>query len=187
MTSLTWWTWVWASSGSWWWTGKPGVLHSMGSQRVRHDWETELNWTERINAFISALCIFFAILKDWGQKEKGVAVDEIVRYHHWLNGHEIEQTPRDSEGQRSLVCYNSWGQKKLNMTKWLNWTELMFLLIPKRTLDKDNVFLKSNWGFTYMVCGLKMILSPLNSETTLVLKILIGVIQQEHSVLANLF
>ena len=37
-------TWVWASSGSWWWTGKPGVLQSMGSQRVRHDWETELNW-----------------------------------------------------------------------------------------------------------------------------------------------
>ena len=38
--------WVWASSGSWWWTGKPGVLLSMGSQRVRHDWATELNWTE---------------------------------------------------------------------------------------------------------------------------------------------
>ena len=45
MASLTWWTWVWASSGSWWWTGKPGVLRSMGSQRVGHDWETELNWT----------------------------------------------------------------------------------------------------------------------------------------------
>ena len=42
MVSLTWWTWVWASSGSWWWTGKPGVLQSMGSQRVGHDWVTEL-------------------------------------------------------------------------------------------------------------------------------------------------
>ena len=39
------WTWVWASSGSWWWTGKPGLLQSMGSQRVRHDWATKLNWT----------------------------------------------------------------------------------------------------------------------------------------------
>ena len=38
------WTWVWESSGSWWWTGKPGMLQSMGSQRVRHDWATELNW-----------------------------------------------------------------------------------------------------------------------------------------------
>ena len=43
MASLTWWTWVWASSRSWWWTGKPGVLQSMESQRVRHDWATELN------------------------------------------------------------------------------------------------------------------------------------------------
>ena len=46
MASLTRWTWVWVNSGSWWWTGRPGVLQSMGSQRVRHDWETELNWTE---------------------------------------------------------------------------------------------------------------------------------------------
>ena len=44
MASLTWWTWVWASSGSWWWTGKPGVLQSMGSQRVGNDRATELNW-----------------------------------------------------------------------------------------------------------------------------------------------
>ena len=43
MASMTWWTWVWVSSRRWWWTGKPGVLQSMGSQRVRHDWATELN------------------------------------------------------------------------------------------------------------------------------------------------
>ena len=43
MASLTWWTWVWASSVNWWWTGKPGVLQSMGSQRVRNDCATELN------------------------------------------------------------------------------------------------------------------------------------------------
>ena len=42
--SPTQWTWVWASSRSWWWTGKPDVLQSMGSQRVRYDWATELNW-----------------------------------------------------------------------------------------------------------------------------------------------
>ena len=45
MASSTQWTWVWVNSGSWWWTGWPGVLQSMGSQRVRHDWVTELNWT----------------------------------------------------------------------------------------------------------------------------------------------
>ena len=44
MASPIWWTWVWAGSRSWWWTGKLGVLQSMGSQRVRHDWAPELNW-----------------------------------------------------------------------------------------------------------------------------------------------
>ena len=48
MASLTRWTWVWVNSGGWWWTGRPGVLRFMGSQRVGHDWATELNWTELI-------------------------------------------------------------------------------------------------------------------------------------------
>ena len=46
MASPTPWTWVWVNSGSWWWTGGPGVLRFMGSQRVGHDWATDLNWTE---------------------------------------------------------------------------------------------------------------------------------------------
>ena len=45
MASPTRWTWVWVSSGSWWWTGRPGVLQFMGSRRVGHDW-TELNWMQ---------------------------------------------------------------------------------------------------------------------------------------------
>ena len=48
MASLTRWMWVWVTSGSWWWTGRPGVLRFMGSQRVGHDWATELNW---LNSF----------------------------------------------------------------------------------------------------------------------------------------
>ena len=47
MASLTQWTWAWVSSRSWRWTGKPGVLQSMGSQRVRHNWPTELNWCQK--------------------------------------------------------------------------------------------------------------------------------------------
>ena len=46
MASPTQWTWVWVNSKSWWWRGRPGVLQSMGLQTVRHDWATELNWTE---------------------------------------------------------------------------------------------------------------------------------------------
>ena len=44
MASPTRWTWVWVNSGSWWWTGRPGVLRFVGSERVGHDWATELNW-----------------------------------------------------------------------------------------------------------------------------------------------
>ena len=43
-----WWTWVWIGYGSWWWTGKPGMLQSIGSQRIRHNWVTELNWISGI-------------------------------------------------------------------------------------------------------------------------------------------
>ena len=46
MASLTQWTWVWVNSGSWWWTGRPDMLQFMGSQRVGHDWATELTWRQ---------------------------------------------------------------------------------------------------------------------------------------------
>ena len=45
MASQTRWTWVWVKSGRWWWTGRPGVLRFMGSERVGHNWATELNWS----------------------------------------------------------------------------------------------------------------------------------------------
>ena len=49
MASLNQLTWIWASSGRYWWTGRPGVLRFIGSQRVRHDWVTKLNWIVRIH------------------------------------------------------------------------------------------------------------------------------------------
>ena len=59
MASLTWWTWVWVNSGSWWWTGRPGVLWFMGSQRVGHNWATDLIWMyKRIYTFIKLHFIF---------------------------------------------------------------------------------------------------------------------------------
>ena len=61
--SPTQWAWVWVNSGSWWWTGRPGVLPSMGSQGVGHDWATELNWTNMfINLlFTIAICIIYRL------------------------------------------------------------------------------------------------------------------------------
>ena len=56
MPSQTQWTWVWLNSGRWWWTGRPGVLRFMGSQRVGHDWVTEMNWTDKHLFLLYWLC-----------------------------------------------------------------------------------------------------------------------------------
>ena len=63
--------------------------------------------------------------KDWGQEEKGTTENEMVGWHHWLNGHGFGWTPRVGDGQGGLVCWGSWGRKELDMTEQLNWTELM--------------------------------------------------------------
>ena len=94
---------MWAISGSWWWTGGPGVLQSMGSQS--RTWLSD--WTE-LNE------------NDWGKEEKGETEDEMVGWHHWFNGHEFEQTSGDSEGQGSLACCSAWGRKVSDATEWLN-------------------------------------------------------------------
>ena len=57
MASPIWWTWVWAGSGSWWWTRKPGVLQSLGVQR--HNWATELNWFWAVQGGISLQFLSF--------------------------------------------------------------------------------------------------------------------------------
>ena len=68
--------WVWVNSGSWWWTGRPGVLRFMGSQRVGHDWATELNWTD-----VKYQCTE----KSTEQKTlwSGSLISYIIYYHFW--------------------------------------------------------------------------------------------------------
>ena len=202
MASPTQWTWVWVNSGSWWRTGGLGVLRFMGSQRVGHNWVTELNWTyssydkglySQSHGFSSSCvwvweldqkegwalknwCFWIVVLektlespwvskikpvnpkgnqpwtfigktdaeadalifwppdvknwligkdpdagKDWGLEEKGMTEDEKVGWHYW---HEFEQALEIGDGQGSLACCSPWGCKDLDMTEWLNWTEL---------------------------------------------------------------
>ena len=56
--------------------------------------------------------------KDWGQEEKGTTEDEMVWWHHWLNGHEFEQALGDGEWQGSLESFSPWGHKGSDMTEW---------------------------------------------------------------------
>ena len=60
--------------------------------------------------------------KDWRQEEKGTTGDEMVGWHHWLDGHEFEQAPGIGDGQGSPVCCSPWGHKELDMTEKLNWS-----------------------------------------------------------------
>ena len=62
--------------------------------------------------------------KDWRQEEKGTTEDDMVGWHHWLNGHKFEQTPGIGDGQGSLACCSPWGRKESDTTEWLDWTEL---------------------------------------------------------------
>ena len=62
--------------------------------------------------------------RDWGQEEKGTTEDEMAGWHHWLDGRESEWTPGVGEGQGGLAFCDSWSRKELDMTEWLNLTEL---------------------------------------------------------------
>ena len=64
--------------------------------------------------------------EDWRQ-EKGITEDEMVGWHHRVNGHEFEQAPGFGHGQGSLPCFIPWGCKESDMTEWLNWTDVKCL------------------------------------------------------------
>ena len=61
--------------------------------------------------------------KEWGQEEKGMTEDEMVGWHHWLNGHGFGWTPGVGDGQEGLACCSSWGHKESDTTEQLNYTE----------------------------------------------------------------
>ena len=121
MASLTRWTWVSVNSGSWWWTGKPGVLWFMGLQRVGHNWATELK------AFLSII---------WVHPSMGFPGGSVIKWIHlpiqemgvWFLVWEVPWRrkwqctpvflPGKSHGQGSLTGYSPWGWQK-NRT-WLN-------------------------------------------------------------------
>ena len=82
--------------------------------------------------------------KYWAQEEKGTTEDEMLGWHHWLNGHEFGWTPGVGDGQGGLACCSSYGHKELDTTKWLNWTELKTVLCHKCALHGSEN--ESHWG-----------------------------------------
>ena len=103
------------------------LVHSKGDQfwifigRTDAEAETPILWSTDANNWLIGKDPDAG--KDWKWEKKGTE-DEIVGWHHWLNGRESEWTPGVGDGQGGLACCNSWGCKELDMTEWLNWTEL---------------------------------------------------------------
>ena len=80
--------------------------------------------------------------KDWRQEEKGTTEDEIVKWHHRLNGHESEQTLEDGEGQGSLACCNTWSRTELGRTERLNnWIRTLTFTLWKGELQVWHLFI----------------------------------------------
>ena len=86
--------------------------------------------------------------KDGGLEEKRETEDEMVGWYHWLNGHEFEQTPEDSEGQGSLACWSSWGCKEFDMTERLSNNSPL-----NSTSISIGDFIKPSWNYCeYTLC-----------------------------------
>jgi len=103
MASLNQWTWVWVDSGNWWWTGRPGMLQSLGSQKIWHDWVIELNWTNILKV---------KVLYSWKIKIEQVV---IKRMHspslRWLKNkqqttttHKTQKIASVEEAMEKLEC-----------------------------------------------------------------------------------
>ena len=104
------------------------LVHPKGNQswifigRTDVEAETPILWPLDVKSWL-----IWKDPEDWRREEKGMTEDEMVRWHHWLNGHEFGWTLGVGDGQVGLVCCSSWGHKELDMPVRLNWTEWLWM------------------------------------------------------------
>ena len=111
MASLTQWTWAWVNSGSWWWTGRPGVLRFMGLQRVGHDWATDLIWSD--------LSLNFCLAILWNTRW----------WEHDKKGPVISGAPQFSPGLPLSVTHRGLSYEFCSKSiKKLNWSVIFYIL-----------------------------------------------------------
>ena len=89
--------------------------------------------------------------KDWRQEEKGTTEDEMFGWHHWLDRHEFEQVPGVGDGQESLVCCSQRGRKESDTTKWVNWTDTLFISVSWPNCTGYSVYYRLHEHF-WMSC-----------------------------------
>ena len=86
--------------------------------------------------------------KDWGQEEKGTTEDEMVGWHHWLNGHGFGWILGVGHGQGGLACCGSWCHKESDTTEWLNWTDPYLMLLGGILLllgNRSLIWMDTGW------------------------------------------
>ena len=116
MASPTQWTWVWANSWSWQWTGRPGELQSMASQRIRHEWATELSWTE----IYSKVCLtknfrsIFCLIQNFCLGKKIKEKNAIVILKVCSTGSKIRQGEEEKGKNAQLFCWWFWSKPQTN-------------------------------------------------------------------------
>ena len=96
--------------------------------------------------------------KDWGQEEKGTTEDEMVGWHHGLDGQEFEHPPGAGDEQGKLVCCSPWGCKESDMTEWLNWTRnteisikcICFLSFNSHALEIQSLWKGTNYAYNFL-------------------------------------
>ena len=85
--------------------------------------------------------------KDWRREEKGITEDEMVGWHHWLDGHKFEQGSRVGDGQGSLACCSPWGCREWDMTDRLNW--IHHALLSKHNLLNSSIIFNSELNYEF--------------------------------------
>ena len=136
MASLTQWTWAWVNSRSWWWTGRPGVLQSMGSQRVGHDWATKLNWTEPFVLLWEQLC-FRSSLKHLSHLLQVSSSCVCLSYHLERSGHSESVLSDYATPSSTRYTHLPATQAHLLNILWLDHN-------PPRYLDTSNILYVSH-------------------------------------------
>ena len=109
MASLTWWTWVWVNSGSWWWTGRPGVLRFMGSQSWTRlsDW-TELKWYLVVHVCAQSLYLCPIHCNAMDCSHQAPQSMGFFRQEYWVGSHSLFQGIFLTQGSNSLLLYCRW-------------------------------------------------------------------------------
>ena len=104
------------------------LVHPKGNQswifigRTDAEAETPILWPSNVKNWLIGKDP--NAVKDWRQEEKGMTEDEMVGWHHRLNGHKFGWTPGVGDGQGGLACTSPWHHKELDTTEWMNWIEV---------------------------------------------------------------